>query len=127
MVAVSVERSEEPEAADTRPDQDTGPGVDRVPGQDPPPVLTDPERRVAEHLRYRDIVVNHDAAYAWDSAVPELQQAWAKIKVKYGYTERSVSVAQPADGSWRGEGGRKLDSTQNAEVDRGHARIREVG
>ena len=127
MVAVSVERSELPEPTDARRDRDTGPGADQVAGQGRPLVLTDPERRVAEHLRYRDIVVNHEAARAWDGAVPELRGIWEKIKAKYGYTERSVSVAQPTDGSWRGEGGRKLDSAQNAEVDRGYARIRDVG
>src|SRR5690348_11458267 len=126
-MAVGVEQSEQPESADRRPDGDTGSGADRSADQDRPLVLTDPERRVAEQLRYRDIVVNHDAAHAWDQAVPELQGIWEKIKTKYGYTERSVSVAQPADGSWRGEGDRKLDSAQNAEVDRGYERIREVG
>ena len=127
MVPVGVERSEEPESADSRPDEDTGPGAARGPDQDRPPVLTDSERRIAEHLRYRDIVVNHDAACAWDEAVPQLRGIWEKIKDKYCYTERGVSSAQPTDGSWRGEGGRKLDSAQNVEVDRGYARIREVG
>lgn len=127
MVAVGVERSEEPEPADSRPDRNTGPGGARGPEQDRPLVVTDPERRVAEHLRYRDIVVNHEAAHVWDQAIPELRGIWEKIKVKYGHTERSVAVAQPADGSWRGEGGRKLDAAQNAEVDRGYARICEVG
>ena len=127
MVAVGVERSDHSESTDARLERDTGPGADRVADQDRPLVLTDPERRVAEQLRYRDVVVNHEAAHAWGRAVPELQGIWEKIKVKYGYTERSVSVAQPTDGSWRGEGGRKLDSAQNAEVDRGYTRIREVG
>jgi hypothetical protein len=127
MVAVGVERSEQPESSDARSDRGPGPGVDRAARQERPPVLTDPEQRVTEHLRYRDSVVNHEAAHSWDAAVPELQGIWEKIKSKYGYTERSVSVAQPTDGSWRGDGGRKLDSAQNAEVDRGYARIREVG
>lgn len=127
MVAVGIERSEQPESSDARSDHDPDPGADRATKQDRPPVLTDPERRVAEHLRYRDRVVNHEAAHAWDAAVPELRGIWEKIKTKYSYTERIVSVAQPADGSWRGEGGRKLDSAQNAEVDHGYARIREVG
>jgi hypothetical protein len=82
---------------------------------------------MAEHRQYRDMAVNHEAARAWDEAVPELRGIWEKINAKYGYTERSVSVAQPADGSWRGEGGRKLDAAQNAEIDRGYARIRDVG
>lgn len=127
MVAVGVERSEQPESSDAHSDRDPGPGADRAARQERPLVLTDPERRVTEHLQYRDSVVNHEAAHAWDAVVPELQGIWEKIKAKYGYTERSVSVAQPTDGSWRGEGDRKLDSAQNAEVDRGYARIREVG
>ena len=127
MVAVGIERSEQPESPDARSGPGPGPGADSATKKDHPLVLTDPERRVTEHLRYRDSVVNHEAAHAWDAAVPELQGIWEKIKSKYGYTERSVSVAQPTDGSWRGDGGRKLDSAQNAEVDRGYARIREVG
>ena len=124
---MGVERSEQPEPADARPERDTGPDANRDADQDRPLVLIGPERRVAEHLRYRDVVVNHEAAHAWDAAVPELQGIWEKIKAKHGYTERSVSVAQPTDGSWRGEGIRKLDAAQNAEVDRGYERIREVG
>jgi hypothetical protein len=127
MVAVRAERSEEPEPTDAGPGRDTRPGAARGADQDRPLVVTDPERRVAEHLRHRDIVINHEAAHAWDQAVPELRGIWEKIKAKYGYTERSVSVAQPADGSWRGAGERKLDSAQNAEVDRGYDHIREVG
>jgi len=127
MVAVGIERSEQPESPDARSGPGPGPGADSATKKDHPLVLTDPERRVTEHLRYRDSVVNHEAAHSWDAAVPELQGIWEKIKSKYGYTERSVSVAQPTDGSWRGDGGRKLDSAQNAEVDRGYARIREVG
>jgi hypothetical protein len=127
MVAVRAEQSEEPEPTDACPDRDPRPGAARGADQDRPLVVTDPERRVAEHLRYRDIVVNHEAAHSWDQAVPELRGIWEKIKARYGYKERSVSVAQPTDGSWCGEGGRKLDSAQNSEVDRGYERIREVG
>lgn len=46
---------------------------------------------------------------AWSEAVPRFRDAWEKIKVTYRYTERGRSVAQPADCSWRGAGGRKLD------------------
>jgi hypothetical protein len=127
MVAMGVERSERPEPADARPDLAAGPGPARTADRERPLVLTDPERRVAEHLNYWDIVVNHEAAHAWGAAVPELRQTWEKINTKYGYTERVVSAARPADGSWRGEGDRRLDSAQNAEVDRGYARVREVG
>jgi hypothetical protein len=133
MVAVGVEWSGP--AADASPDQDarasadsgTGARTDQSPDRERPLVLTDRGQRVAEYLRYQSVVERTEAAPAWSEAVPELRDAWEKIKVKYGYNERFVSVAQPADGSWRGEGGRKLDAAQNTEVDRGYLRIREAG
>ena len=91
------------------------------------PVLTDPERRAAEHERYLAVVHASDAGRAWSEAVPGFRAAWEKIKVKYGYAERGGSVAQPTDGSWRGAGGRRLDDAQNKEIDGACARIREVG
>ena len=109
-----------------------GPGSEQAVGRRRPVALTDPERRVAEYHRHRAIVEQAagqpgDAARAWSAAVPEFLAAWEKIKVKYGYPERSGPVAQPADGSWRGAGGRRLDQAQNTEIDRACARIREVG
>jgi hypothetical protein len=49
------------------------------------------------------------------------------LKEKYGYEERPEPTPQADGGSWRGKGGRTLDAARNAEVDRGYARIREVG
>jgi len=90
-------------------------------------VLTDPERRAAEHLRYRAVAErSSDAARSWSEALPGFRAAWEKIKVKYGYAERGGSAAQPADGSWRGAGGRRLDDAQNKEIDQACARISEV-
>jgi len=90
-------------------------------------VLTDPERRAAEHLRYRAAAErSSDAARSWSEALPGFRAAWEKIKVKYGYAERGGSAAQPADGSWRGAGGRRLDDAQNKEIDQACARISEV-
>ena len=90
-------------------------------------VLTDPERRAAEHLRYRAVAErSSDAARSWSEALPGFRAAWEKIKVKYGYAERGGSAARPADGSWRGAGGRRLDDAQNKEIDQACARIREV-
>lgn len=123
---MGVEWSERTEPADARPERHTQSKPDRATDGERPLVLTNPERRVAEYHRYRDVVVNDEAAHAWDQAAPELRGAWEKVKAKYGYAERSASVAQPADGSWRGEGDRKLDAAQNVEIDRGYARIREV-
>lgn len=124
---MGAERAGRPEPADARPDRDAVPEPGPAADSEHPVVLSDPERRAGEYRRYRDIVVNHEAAHAWDQAVPELRGIWDKITTKYGYAERDVSVARPADGSWRGDGGRKLDAAQNAEIDRGCARIREVG
>jgi hypothetical protein len=97
-------------------------------------VLADPERLVAEHRSYREIVGRDYAAAArdqwtddrWTEAVPELRAAWEKINEKYEYAERDETAPQPADGGWRGQGGRRLDAAQNDEIDRGYARIREV-
>lgn len=97
-------------------------------------VLGDPERLAAEHQAYRAIVIRDYAEHAgdvsdrWSEAVPELRDAWDKIKEKYGYEDRDVPTSQEAaDGGWHGQGGRTLDAAQNGEIDRGYARIREVG
>jgi len=132
VVAVGVEWAERSEPAD----RGGLPAADAVVGgRDALVVLTDPARRMAEHRRYETIV--HRAlgpargadppVTAWAEAVPELRAAWEKIKVKYDDAERTGPTPQPANGSWRGEHGQRLDAAQNAEVDRGYARIREVG
>ena len=137
-MAVGVEWADRSEPADARPPHDrdaprnAGPDTDQATDRRRPVVLTDPERRAAEYHRHRAIVehaVEHssDAARGWSAAVPEFLAAWEKIKAKYGYPERGGPVAQPADGSWQGSGGRRLDHAQNAEIDRACARIREVG
>jgi hypothetical protein len=66
------------------------------------------------------------ASSTWAGAVTELRAAWEKVKDKYDYAERRGPIPRPADGSWRGEGGQRLDAAQNADIDRGYARIREV-
>jgi hypothetical protein len=92
-------------------------------------VLTDPERLTAEHQAYRAVVARDYGAPRdqWAEAVPELRDAWEKIKEKYGYEEREESTPQADDGAWHGKGRRRLDAAQNEEIDRGYARIREVG
>src|ERR1700719_2235013 len=46
-------------------------------------ILTDPERRAAEHLRYRAVAErSSDAARSWSEALPGFRAAWEKIKVK---------------------------------------------
>ncbi|MGH3208215.1 MAG: hypothetical protein ACRDNO_10675 [Trebonia sp.] len=126
-----------------------------VGGRDALVVLTDPERRRAEYRRYETIVhralgpargagppdqdsppdadepgspnARDTPPGTWAQSVTELRAAWEKIKVKYDYAERIGPTPRPADGSWRGEGGQRLDAAQNADIDRGYARIREVG
>jgi hypothetical protein len=145
MVTMGVEWAGRPEPADADPPpgrearRNAGPDTDQAadrngPGAGQPAdrnglvVLTDPERRAAEHLRYRAVVEHStDAARAWSAALPGFRAAWEKIKVKYGDTERGGSAAPPADGSWHGASGRRLDNAQNKEIDQACARIREVG
>jgi hypothetical protein len=96
--------------------------------------LAEPGRRVVEQRMYRALV-DHvyamarapTAPDAWAEAAPKLRVAWDILKEKYGYEQRPEPAPQADGGSWRGKGGRTLDAASNAEVDRGYARIREVG
>ena len=92
-------------------------------------VLADPERLAAEHQTYRAIVSRDYGAARdqWAQAVPELRDAWEKIKEKHGYEEREEPTPQPDGGGWHGKGGRRLDAAQNEEIDHGYAHIREAG
>jgi hypothetical protein len=92
-------------------------------------VPADPERQAAEHHRYRALADREYGAARdqWAEAVPELRSTWEKIKEKYRYEEREEPTPQPDSGAWHGEGGRRLDSAQNKEIDRGYAGIREAG
>jgi hypothetical protein len=131
VVAVGVEWAER---SDPAADRGGLPAADEVVGRDAAVVLTDPARRKAEYRRYLAVVhralgTARDAdapASAWTQALPLLRAAWEKVKVKYDYAERTGPTPRPADGSWRGEGGRRLDAAQNADINRGYARIREV-
>jgi hypothetical protein len=100
----------------------------------PVEVVTDAGRRVAEQRTYRALVdrtlgvsEGPEARGGWAEEAPELLASWRTLKEKYGYEERPEPTAQADGGSWRGKGGRTLDATRNTEVDRGYARIREVG
>lgn len=92
-------------------------------------VLTDPERLAGEHQTYRAIVGRHYGLERdqWAEAIPDLRSAWEKIKEKYGHQEHEEPTPPADDGTWHGKGDRRLDAAQNEEIDRGHARIREVG
>jgi hypothetical protein len=94
-------------------------------------VLADPERLDCEHRAYRAIV-GRDYGVArdqWAEAVPGLRDAWEKIKEKYGYEEeeRDDPTPQSDGGTRHGSSDRTFDAAQNDEIDRGCARIREVG
>jgi hypothetical protein len=93
-------------------------------------ILSDPEHRAAESRHYHALADKTDTPDSdrWDAAVSELRTAWDIIREKYEYPDAADSEAtSQADGSWRGEGGRTLDSEQNAEIDREYERIRAVG
>ena len=117
--AEPADRTSQASQAD-RSDRDAAPGRE---------VLAEPELRAAEHRTYRALV---DQAYgktrdSWAEALPKLRDSWEILKEKYGHEERTEPAPQADSGSWRGNGGRTLDATRNAEIDRGYARIREAG
>jgi hypothetical protein len=74
----------------------------------------------------RDAQDAQDARGAWERAVPELRGAWEAHKQRYPDRERATAQTQP-DGSWSGDGERRLSPEQNAEVSREYHRIREIG
>ena len=91
-------------------------------------VLADPERRAAIH-RLHHAIVDHTygvARDAWARAAPGLRAAWASHVERYPERTREAPRTQP-DGAWAADDTRKLTPEQNSEVDRGVARIREVG
>jgi hypothetical protein len=119
-----IHETDAPSPAETATD-DSKPSAERV---------AENGRRVAEQRMYRALV-DHvyamarapTAPDAWAEAAPKLRVAWDILKEKYGYEQRPEPAPQADGGSWRGKGGRTLDAASNAEVDRGYARIREVG
>jgi hypothetical protein len=99
-----------------------------------PAVVADAGRRIEEQRTYRALVdrtlgvpEGPRARGGWAEAAPGLVASWRMLKEKYGYEERPEPTPQADGGSWRGTGGRTLDAVTNAEVDRGYARIREIG
>jgi hypothetical protein len=129
-VAADQDDSEPADAAAPRPGprETQGPReVPRLRDQPPPdepeaPPETAPdlrERQLAEHVRYRQVVevaVQASAARdTWDRAAPELRTEWEAHKQRYPAPERQPASTQP-DGSWLGDGGRRLSPEQNAEA-----------
>ena len=118
---MGIDRADDGDAPDRGPARRADPGADAMP-------LLDPAERSAEHTRYRGNVEQTYAAArdAWAEALPNLHSAWEEHVEKYPERTRLAPGTQP-DGSWVADGGRKLTPEQNADVDRGVARIREVG
>jgi hypothetical protein len=86
------------------------------------------ERQLAEHARYREAVETSikiaAAREAWALAAPELQAEWDAHKERYPDRERLAARTQP-DGSWVGDGGRRLTPEQNAEATKFSADLRD--
>jgi hypothetical protein len=129
-VMVSNQRGDA-SAPRTEPDQPTptSRANQTVTDPDEDGVRSEPEQQLAAHSQYRALTQRDygTAPDQWTEAVPELRGAWEKIREKYHYEERDEPTPPPRDGSWHGQGGRRLDAAQNEEVDRGYAAIREVG
>jgi len=94
-------------------------------------VRPEPQDQQAHRVEYRATV---EAEYqastrgSWDASALELRGAWEAHEAKWPASRDSVRPDRPdVSGAWRGESGRHLDVEANAEVDRGCARIREVG
>jgi hypothetical protein len=119
---VSVDRDDDPELPEHREEllrkhQERSPAAqDRASDAADVPGLR--ERQLAENARYQQTV---DAAYqqaardAWARAVPELRAAWEDHEQRYPERVRPAAQIQP-DGSWAGDGGRRLTPGQNAEA-----------
>ena len=76
------------------------------------------ERQLAEHARYRKTVeaaCQQAARDTWATAAPDLRAAWENHKQRYPERERPTARTQP-DGSWAGDGTRRLTPGQNTEA-----------
>lgn len=73
------------------------------------------EQQITEHVRYRESVLVVEARDAWVRAAPTLRAEWEAHKQRYpGRVEQAGRTL--ADGSWVGEGNRRLSPEQNAEA-----------
>jgi len=82
------------------------------------------EHRATVDAAYRE----YGAAREWDAAAPVLRTAWENHEKKWPHPERTGPTPHPeVSGAWRGDGDRYLARDANAEVERGCARIREIG
>lgn len=130
-----------PRDAPPSPDSPHRPDAPRALSEIPPPAPAD---RDSIHRAYRAkadrIYAAHQAAPrdstpadragtkadAWAEALPSLRAAWADHQERYPERGRAAPVTHP-DNSWSSGEARRLTPDQNAAVDRGCARIREIG
>jgi hypothetical protein len=137
VVCVAVDRDDSTDALDAVPGNDAGPDNDTGPDAGPPDIRRPDEaasgpslreRQLAEHVRYREVVETRftiaAASDAWARAAPGLRAEWAAHKERYPDRERQAATTQP-DGSWRGDGGRRLSPEQNAEAAKFAADLRD--
>ena len=100
-------------------------------------VLAAPEERAAAHRLYRDRVDHtYDVARieaeepeegaAWAEALPGLRAEWEKHEREFPERSRSAASSQ-ADGSWFGDGGRRLTPEQNTDASKACEDIRTEG
>ena len=121
------------------PDAPASPDAPRTPDALPSPPA--PADRDAIHCAYRaqadriyaahraetrDGTPANEAAPAWAEAVPSLRAAWADRQERYPERARATTVTHP-DNSWSSGEARRLTPDQNAAVDRGCDRVREIG
>jgi hypothetical protein len=113
---VSVDRDDDPELPEHQERVPAPQERERAP--DVADVAGLRERQLAENARYQKAV---DAAYqqaardTWARAAPELRAEWEDHKQRYPERVRPAAQTQP-DGSWAGDGGRRLTPGQNAEA-----------
>jgi hypothetical protein len=92
---------------------------------DAPTDLSD--RQAAEHIRYQGVV---EAAYLnaardeWAREAPRQRAAWVEHKERYPERDQ-VPAHTEHDGSWRGDGNRRLSPEQNAEASKACADLRD--
>ncbi len=96
---------------------------------DIPPAPSDPAELDAIHRDHRARV---ERAYAtadrdaWSRAVPGFRADWEEHEARYPDQDRPTPQTHP-DGSWSSGDSHKLSPDQNAEVNWGYARVREIG
>ena len=100
-------------------------------------VLAAPEERAAAHRLYRDRVDHTydvtrieaeepEAGDAWAEALPGLRAEWEKHEREFPERSRSAASSQ-ADGSWSGDGDRRLTPEQNTDATKACEDIRTEG